>query len=90
MPLAPPASPDPQSPYQHADPCFTVWRTGAAAFMETGSERLNPRQQFFVAKAEQAEAFARECKEPLACESWVAVAKIWRLLADNSAEEFRL
>jgi hypothetical protein len=48
------------------------------------------KQQFFTARAEQAEAFARNSKEPFARESWITIAKIWRLLADNSAKGPRL
>jgi hypothetical protein len=58
--------------------------------METGSERINPRQHFFAAKAEQAEIIAGRCTEPLAGGAWVTIAKIWRLLAENSVEEFKL
>jgi hypothetical protein len=33
---------------------------------------------------------AWECKEPLASEAWLAIAKIWLLLAENAGKEFNL
>jgi len=53
------------------------------------SEDKQEKHRFLAARAEQAEAIARECKEPLAGEAWVTIAKIWRLLADNYAEELK-
>jgi hypothetical protein len=48
------------------------------------------KQQFFAARADQAEAVARNCQEPFARDAWITVAKIWRLLADNSVKGPRL
>jgi hypothetical protein len=54
----------------------------------TGPKTVRPGQQFFAAKAEQAEEIARECDDQLAREAWLATAKIWRRLAENADKEF--
>jgi hypothetical protein len=58
--------------------------------MESGPKRIYPRQQFFAAKAEQAEQRASEYADPSVRESWLSIAKSWRLLAENYADEFNL
>jgi hypothetical protein len=52
--------------------------------MSFGFEESHERQQFFAAKAEQAEEKARQCKDPMVRESWISIASSWRLLAENS------
>jgi hypothetical protein len=58
--------------------------------MGTESEKTYPRQQFFAAKAEQAELRASECDDQSVHESWILIANSWRLLAENYAEGLKL
>jgi len=54
--------------------------------MRFGSEDSRTRQQVFTDRAEQAELSARECADQSARESWVTIARSWRLLAENAGK----
>jgi len=47
------------------------------------SDEAREKQKFFATKAEQAESRASKCYDESARESWISIAKSWRLLAEN-------
>ena len=54
--------------------------------MGLGPDEAREKQQFFAAKAEQAEERARKCDDESICESWISIANSWRLLAENAGK----
>jgi hypothetical protein len=58
--------------------------------MGFGYEEARARQQVFADRAEQAELRAKESADQSVQESWISIARSWRLLAENAGKNSKL